>query len=345
MKELIQQITHLAHQATEQLATIADLASLEQFRIHFLGRNGQLAQLTTLLKTLSLQEKQTVGPLLQNTKNDLTSAYEKKLEELNRKKTEELLSVQQHFDVTAYKIRDTQGTLHPLTHIYNRICSIFISMGYTILDGPELETEFYNFEALNIPAGHPARDMWDTLWVDVPGLLLRTHTSPVQIHALQQHHLPVAVVAPGRVFRHEATDATHDFMFNQVEGMVVGKSISMADLLGTMQAFFQALFAKNDVKIKVRPSYFPFVEPGIEVDVSCPFCTAGCSICKHSSWIELGGAGMIHPHVLQSCAIDPTLYSGFTFGCGIDRFAMLAYSIPDIRLFTSNKIDFLKQFS
>lgn len=345
MKPLDHQIQELLYEALSQLAPLTSLEQLEQFRITYLARQGKVAACMEQLSSLSLEEKKKWGPVCNNAKKEIHTAYQEKLQLLQQQKTQALLEQDQHFDVTAYSVPSLKGTLHPTSHFWAKVCSLFISMGYKILEGPEVETEFYNFEALNIPANHPARDMWDTLWLDIPGLLLRTHTSPVQIHALQDHTLPFAAVAPGRVFRHEATDATHDFMFNQLEGIVVDKNISMAHLLGTLQAFFRGLFLQETLEIRVRPGYFPFVEPGIEVDCSCPFCTDGCSVCKYSRWIELGGAGLIHPHVLQACTIDPHIYSGFAFGLGLDRCAMLMYGIPDIRLFTGNKIDFLKQFS
>ena len=218
-------------------------------------------------------------------------------------------------------------------------------MGYDIADGPEVETDFYNFQALNIPADHPARDMHDTFWLTTPSLLLRTHTSPVQIRAMEHKPLPLAIFAPGRTFRNEATDASHLFMFTQGEGLVIDKNISIANLLATARAFLQAFFEKEDLHIRARPGYFPFVEPGIEIDASCPFCSGkGCSPCKKTGWIELLGAGLVHPNVLKAGGIDPQEYSGFAFGFGIERLAMIKYGINDVRLFHSSKLPFLRQF-
>ena len=334
----------LQHEFSLALAEVKNLEELEQFRVTFLSRNGRIAALMPELKNLSLEEKQQVGPVLNNFKQFAHEAFEAKKKALNNALLQEQLGKDQHFDVTAYLPQARIGTLHPITHIYKQILDIFISMGYEVLEGPEVETEYYNFEALNIPKDHPARDMWDTFWLDIPGLLLRTHTSSVQIRGMEKKELPLAVIAPGRVYRHEATDATHDFMFNQVEGLVISENISLSHLLATLKTFFRVLFKRDDLELRVRPSYFPFVEPGIEIDISCPFCTSGCSICKKTRLIEMGGAGLVHPNVLECCKIDSKKYSGFAFGLGVDRIAMLMYRINDIRLFSNGKIEFLKQF-
>jgi len=212
------------------------------------------------------------------------------------------------------------------------------------VDGPEVETSHYNFEALNIPADHPARDMQDTFWLTLPGRLLRTQTSNVEIRTMEQQKPPFAIVSPGRVYRNEATDASHDFMFTQLECLVVDKHVSLSNLLGTVQLFLQRVFGREDLKIRARPGYFPFVEPGVEIDASCLFCTHGCSICKKTTWIELLGSGLTHPNVLRACNLDPEEYTGFAFGMGIERLAMLKYGITDIRLFHSGSLAFLKQF-
>jgi phenylalanyl-tRNA synthetase alpha chain len=217
-------------------------------------------------------------------------------------------------------------------------------MGWHIADGPEVETDYYNFTALNIPDEHPAREMHDTFWLDVPGMLMRTHTSTVQIHTMKKKELPLAVFAPGRCYRNEATDASHDFMFTQGEGLVIDKNISIANLLAIAQTFLQEFFEKKDLKIRARPGYFPFVEPAIEIDASCPFCKNGCSVCKKTTWIELLGSGLVHPNVLRHGNINPDLYRGCAFGFGMERLAMVKYGINDIRLFHSSKLQFLDQF-
>jgi phenylalanyl-tRNA synthetase alpha chain len=328
----------------ESLAQCKSLESLEQIRITFLGRQGRIAQITETFKESSPEEKRRLGPLLNTLKTKAHELFETKKEHLNTQLSKAAQSKAHYFDVTAYRYSPLQGSLHIYTHLTHHITSIFTSMGYAIVDGPEVETEYYNFEALNIPADHPAREMQDTFWLYQPAMLLRTHTSAVQARMMETMSLPLAICAPGRVYRNEQTDASHDFMFTQVEGMFIDKKVSMAHLLATAQVFLQALFEKPELNIRVRPGYFPFVEPGVEIDASCPFCTSGCSICKKTRWIELLGAGLVHPNVLQAGGIDPNKYSGFAFGMGIERVAMIKYGITDIRLFHSTKIAFLDQF-
>lgn len=338
-----------AIQALEQeletaLKQCKSLENLEQIRIEFLGRQGRLAQLTDQFKEYSADEKRIFGPLLNTLKTNAHNAYAAKKEQLEQTASQKAHDKTQYFDVTAYRHSPLHGSLHVYTQMTNTIQNIFTSMGYVIVDGPEVETEYYNFEALNIPADHPAREIQDTFWLYQPAMLLRTHTSAVQARMMETMSLPLAICAPGRVYRNEQTDASHDFMFTQVEGMFIDKSVSMAQLLATARIFLQALFEKPDLNIRVRPGYFPFVEPGVEIDASCPFCKSGCSICKKTRWIELLGAGLVHPNVLRAGGIDPEHYSGFAFGMGIERVAMIKYGISDIRLFHSTKIAFLDQF-
>lgn len=239
-----------------------------------------------------------------------------------------------------------KGHFHPIAKITEEIISIFHSMGFSVATGPEVETEYYNFDALNIPANHPARDMWDTFWLKPENArkLLRTHTSPVQIRYMEKHKPPIRIIAPGKVFRHEATDATHEAQFYQLEGLVVDTDINLSHLKGTLAKFFGDFFgSKTDVRF--RPSFFPFVEPGIEVDMSCFKCGGkGCSTCKGTGWIEIMGAGMVHPKVLQACNIDPEKFKGFAFGCGIDRLVMAKYEIPDVRMLYSGDLRLVNQF-
>ncbi len=343
MPDLKTSLIDIATDFWSELEKVMTQEELEALRLKYLSRNGIFANLMTNLKVLSLEEKKELGPELNRFKQQATDAYDKKQTELTHRAQQADLKKKEQFDVTASK-RIPKGTLHPLTQIIEHIENIFISMGFIIADGPEVETPFYNFEALNIPTDHPAREMHDTFWLNLPGLLLRTHTSSIQIHTMQTLKPPFAICAPGRAYRHEATDATHDFVFNQCEGLVVDKNISIADLLGTVKVFMQALFNKQTLDIRVRPSYFPFVEPGLEIDITCPFCTQGCSVCKKRGWIELGGAGLVHPNVLRACGIDPQEWSGFAFGLGVERLTMLIYQIHDIRLFKSAKLDFLNQF-
>ncbi len=241
---------------------------------------------------------------------------------------------------------DKKGHLHPLTLTMFQINQIFSDLGFTIAEGPEIETEFYNFDSLNIPEHHPARDMWDTFWLEPLNArkLLRTHTSPVQVRFMEQHKPPLRIIAPGKVFRHEATDATHEAQFYQLEGLVVGENISLAHLKGTLEEFFLKFFGKK-TELRLRPSYFPFVEPGVEIDASCFKCSgAGCSTCKGTGFIEIMGAGVVHPRVLESSGIDSRKYSGFAFGCGIDRLVMLKYGVDDVRLLYSGDLRLTNQF-
>ncbi len=320
---------------------------LENLRVAYLGRSGHVNEFIAKLKGLPLEEKRSFGPQVQELQQIITAELAHKYEEVAKIAEERALAVHKHFDVTAtnpFPVEDIGGTLHPYTHLIERIENIFTSMGFSYAQGPEVETEWYNFEALNIPADHPARDMQDTFWLTTPGLLLRTHTSSVQIHTMKAQQPPLAVFTPGRVFRHEATDATHDFMFMQCEGLIIDKNISLTHLCSLLKIFMRKLFDKDDLSIRLRPSYFPFVEPGLEVDISCIFCKNGCTICKKTQWIEMGGSGLVHPETLYACGIDSTLYSGCAWGVGIERLAMLLYGINDIRLFHSGKIEFLKQF-
>jgi phenylalanyl-tRNA synthetase alpha chain len=344
MEHLQSRISQLKAAFEQALSRAATEQSLEEVRLEFLSRKGSIASLMTEFKELPAEEKRIVGPLLNELKQYCEQTHKQRVDHLLIIEAERKVLKEQHFDVTASKSSRPLGRLHVYTKIIQELEDIFLSMGFTIADGPEVETDFYNFQALNIPEDHPARDMHDTFWISMPHILLRTHTSTIQIHAMQEHGAPLAVFAPGRCYRHEAVDASHDFVFTQAECIVVGKHISLANLLATAQTYVRRIFNKEDLAIRVRPGYFPFVEPGLEIDASCPFCTTGCSICKKTRWIELLGAGLIHPAVLRHCGIDPTVYTGFAFGGGIERLAMLRYGIDDIRLFHSTNIDFFDQF-
>lgn len=341
LESRINRVRSAFDQALQQTTTPS---SLEDLRLIFLARKGHLAALMEELKALPIDQKKVLGPQLNALKLHMEDAFQEKQSSITQQ--EELAKTERarFFDVTAYKPERNTGRLHIYTHIIQELEDIFLSMGFAIVDGPEIETDFYNFQALNIPDDHPARDMHDTFWIHSPHVLLRTHTSTVQIRAMQDQGAPLAVFATGRTYRHEATDATHDFVFTQAEGLMVGSSISMANLLATARIFLQKIFDKQDLAIRVRPGYFPFVEPGVEIDFSCPFCTTGCSRCKKTGWIELLGAGLVHPAVLRHAGIDPERYTGFAFGMGIERLAMLKYGIDDIRLFHSAHLEFLEQF-
>lgn len=344
MADIIQTVARLKEELSQALAAANSHQAVEDIRIAFMGRNGHMAHLMNTLKNLSVEEKRIHGPALNECKQFIEQALAEKERALQAQSLAQETARTQHFDVTANLYQPLRGSLHVYTHVIEQLQDIFISMGYAIADGPEVETEHYNFEALNVPAHHPARDMQDTFWLDIPGFLMRTQTSNMQIHAMEEQSLPLALFAPGRVYRSEATDASHDFMFTQAECLFIDKHVSMAHLLATAQTFLQTFFDKKDLQIRVRPGYFPFVEPGVEIDASCPFCKNGCSICKKTTWIELLGAGLVHPNVLKYCGIDSTVYTGFAFGTGIERLAMIKYGIHDIRLFHSENVRFLTQF-
>ena len=327
-----------------KLVSAQNLTELEQVRVAFLGRNGLIVEFLKSIKDFSSEHKKEWGSKFNLLKIQTEQSYQDRLVNLQQAALKSHEDLQKSFDVTAYLPNQQFGSLHPCTIIMQKVENVFISMGYQIADGPELETDFYNFEALNIAPNHPARDMQDTFWVNLPGQLMRTQTSNVQIHTMQNQQPPIAILAPGRVYRSEATDASHDFVFRQFEGLLVGKDISMANLLATMQACLKAIFGKDQLAIRVRPGYFPFVEPGVEIDMQCPFCDQGCSVCKRTRWIELCGAGLVHPNVLKATGIDSNVYSGFAFGFGLTRLVMLSYGIKDIRLLHSGKINFLSQF-
>jgi len=328
----------------QALANAQDAQTLEEVRLKFLSRQGEIAGLMAALKDLSPEDKRDVGPLLNKLKQQAEEAFTQKKDALEIMRIQAEDAQRTAFDVTAYTPKRLTGHLHPYTQVIEQLENVFISMGYQITDGPELEDDYHNFQALNIPDTHPARDMQDTFWLTLPGKLMRTHVSSVQIRTMEQQQPPLAILATGRCFRNEATDASHDFVFMQAEGLLIDKNISMGNLLATLEAFFQAIFERKDLKIRTRPGYFPFVEPGVEVDMECPFCQHGCSVCKKTRWVEMGGAGLVHPNVLHYVGIDANQYTGFAFGMGLTRFVMLKYGINDIRLLNSGKLDFLRQF-
>lgn len=344
MNDLSHRITQLRAQFDTQLAAAYTAQDIDAVRVAFIGRSGFINDIMAALKELDTEGKRTFGPRINELKEYFQSGITTALTRLEQQEHAARAQKLAGFDVTAYVPHQAHGSLHPYTYITRRLEDIFVSMGFELAQGPELEQEWYNFEALNIPANHPARDMQDTLWLELPGRLMRTHTSSVQARFMQGRKPPFAIFAPGRCYRHEATDASHDYVFMQAEGLLVGKDISMSHLLGTLQVFLGTLFGKKDAKLRVRPSYFPFVEPGVEIDIQCPFCVSGCSTCKKSGWIEIVGAGLVHPAVLECFDIDTKEYSGFAFGFGLTRLTMLMYGIPDIRLLHSTSVDMLKQF-
>ncbi len=344
MAQLKEKIDTIKKAFQEALSKVQTLAELDQLRTTYVGKKGLIPALMKELKDLSVDDKKVFGPLINTLKAETQTILDDAKQTIINKQAESKIKKQEHFDITAYKTNVEQGHQHPYSQITEEIEDIFLSMGYEILDGPELETDFHNFTALNIPEDHPARDMYDTFWTDRLNMLLRTHTSPVQIRAMKEKKLPIAAVVPGRVFRHEATDASHDFMFLQCEGFYIDKNVNLSHLFATAQTFLKTLFKKEKLDIRIRPGFFPFVEPGIEIDMRCPFCQDGCSVCKKTTWMEIFPGGLIHPNVLTACGIDPNEYSGFAFGFGLSRLAMLKYGIRDIRHFYSGKLKFLEQF-
>ena len=343
MNQLLKQLQDLEQEFLRELAHSKSEQALEALRIKYLSRQGLVPTLTQQVKDLSLEEKKLYGLQIKLIKERITQVFEEQLEIVKKAAQEQAAHQQAYFDVTAAVFKP-QGSLHPYSTVIEQVEDIFITMGFDISDGPEVETAQHNFEDLNIPENHPARDMQDTFWLTLPNLLMRTHTSSVGVHAMKKRKLPLALVASGRCYRNEATDASHDFMFMQVEGLYIDRHVSLAQLFATIKQFLQALF-ETRITLRMRPSYFPFVEPGIEIDMSCPFCDRiGCSVCKKTCWIEICGAGLTHPHVLRACGINPDQYSGFAFGFGLTRLAMLKYGISDIRLLHSTRLDFLDQF-
>ena len=344
MKTLSHKIDTVKEEFDVALKTITNENSLEAIHITFLGRKGIIANLMEELKLLPLEEKKTVGPALNKLKTEAQEHLDTLAAVLKKEEAAQKQLSQKNFDVSAYKHEKLKGTSHIYTQIIADLEDVFISMGYDIADGPEVENEYYNFESLNIPANHPARDAEDSFFLEKQGLLLRTQCSNIQARVMEKSQPPIAIFSPGRVYRQEATDQTHDFLFTQAEILLVDKNISVSNLLATAHTFLRKIFDNEALEIRVRPGFFPFVEPGLEIDASCPFCKTGCSVCKYTRWIELLGTGMVHPNVLRAGNIDPTIYSGFAFGMGIERIAMIKYGIHDIRLFHSSKIKFLDQF-
>ena len=333
----------------EELARgVSGRAEFERLKGAYLGREkGLVPQLLSTLKTLPASERAAFGASANAAKNEVEAALAELAGEIQRREAasrDRAAAV----DVTLPGRRGHAGGLHPLTVVRRRIEEIFLRMGYSIADGPEVESDFHNFEALNFPPEHPARDTQDTLLLDRPArspLLLRTHTSPVQIREMRKHGAPLRILCPGRVYRKDEVDATHSPVFHQVEGLLVDRGISMADLKGTVSTFLEELFGKG-THARFIPTFFPFVEPGVDVAMSCIFCKGtGCPKCKGSGWIEIMGAGMVHPRVLQGVAIDPEEYTGFAFGLGIDRVALLHYGFPDLRLLFEGDERFLRQFA
>ncbi len=346
-----QNIEDLAGAALAELSALHSMEALEQWRISYLGRRGSLTTVLRGLSSLDIDERRRIGGLANQAKESLENGLEARTREIN---DAALIRAAQEdrLDVTLPGRRPSGGRLHPTTQIVREICAAFVGMGFSIVEGPEVEWDHYNFEMLNIPKGHPSRDMWNTLWVDYTNeageqpMLLRTHTSPMQARVMEAQRPPVRVIVPGKCYRYEATDATHEWHFYQVEGLAVDEGITFANLKGTLYEFARRLFGEER-QIRFRCDYFPFVEPGVDMSIDCFACNGegeGCRICRDSGWIEIMGAGMVHPRVLAGAGYDPDRYTGFAFGLGPERIAMLKYGIDDIRHFYANDLRFLRQF-
>ena len=341
-----QKLKDIVENLQNQLKNIDGVKALEELKISFLGKKGELAQIMKELGALPKEDKPKFGQLINQTREFVENAIKEKLDEASKKGLQEKLK-SEAIDVTMPGKTFALGNKHPMTIVIDEVKNIFLGMGYSIAEGPDIETDYYNFEALNMPEDHPSRDTQDTFYVDGE-YVLRTQTSPVQVRIMEKGKLPIKVIAPGRVYRVDEVDATHSPVFHQLEGLVIDKNITMADLKGTLITFAKELFG-DSVKTRLRPHHFRFTEPSAEMDVSCFVCDSdkpdeSCSICKGEGWIEVLGCGMVHPKVLEMSGIDNKIYSGFAFGMGLDRLAMLRYGITDLRYMYQNDIRFLKQF-
>ncbi len=346
MRERLEKLRSEGRKAIAQ----ADPEGLRAVEIRLLGRKGELTALLKGVGGLDPAERPQIGKLANEVKGALSEAIRKRREELGKAALEKELSASD-FDSTLPGPPRPRGGLHPITRIARELEDLFTSMGFLVADGPEVESEENNFDALNIPADHPARESFDTIWVQTPerpggqgGVCLRTHTSPVQVRALRRFGAPLRVVAPGRCFRNETVDASHDHTFHQMEGLVVDEGVGVPQMLHGMHALLQGIFGRP-LETRLRPGFFPFVEPGFELDARCPFCEGGCPVCKGSCWVELCPSGLVHPNVLEACGVDPERYSGYAFGLGLSRLVMLRYGIDDIRWLLGGDLRFLEQFA
>lgn len=340
-----EKIQELKQEIITKLSSVQNTKELNDIRVEYLGKKGPISELSGMMKTLSVEEKKSFGALLNTFKsevNELIDSKKKALEEaeLNAKLQAEKI------DITLDSTKIPVGGKHPIQMVIDDVCDLFISMGYDVVEGPEVEQDLYNFEKLNLPKGHPARDTQDSFYI-TEEMLLRTQTSPVQARTMEanQEKSPIRMICPGKTYRRDNDDATHSHQFTQIEGLVVDENISMADLKGTLEILAKTMFGEDRV-VRFRPSYFPFTEPSLEVDVSCFKCGGeGCSLCKQTGWIEILGSGMVHPNVLRECGYDPEKYTGFAFGMGPERIAMLKYGINDIRHFYTNDMRFINDFN
>lgn len=339
-----EKLQKLKQDALAGLGTIKDLKVLEDLETKILGRKGALADILRGLSSLSDEDKRSIGKLANDVKLELFAKFSEIRNILGKKEN------QGFFDPTLPGEKIVRGHLHPITIVQNDLEDFFTSLGFLVLDGPELESDYYNFEALNIPKHHPARDMQDTFYIDSKNkegeydMVMRTHTSPIQVRAMQKYGAPLKCVIPGRCFRSEATDVRHEHTFYQFEGLMIGENINLSHMKGVLEAAAKHLYG-SETKVRLRPKFYPFVEPGVNGEVSCFVCGGqGCRLCKNTGWLEVMGAGLVHPNVLKAGGLDPEKYQGFAFGFGLNRLVMLKYGIEDIRLFNSGDLKFLNQF-
>ena len=336
-----QKINELIERATQKIRESVDLNSINELRVQYLGKTGEVTNLLKGMKDVPAEERPEVGKLVNTARDSITDLITKKIDELQQKAMDAKMMKEQ-IDITFDEVDANRGSLHPCTLVIDEVLDIFTGMGFTVANGPEIELDKFNFQLLNIPKDHPSRDMQDTFYAG-DDILLRTQTSAVQARTMINTQPPIKLVCPGKVYRPDY-DATHSPMFQQIEGLVVDKHVTLCDLKGLLELFAQKLFDQN-TKVRFRPSYFPFTEPSVEVDVTCSVCHGkGCRICKGTGWIEILGAGVVNPKVLDSCGIDSTKYSGLAFGLGVERIAMIKYGIPDIRILFENDSRFLKSF-
>lgn len=339
LKEALEKIDELAK---AELSKCEDAKVLEELRVKFLGKKGELTAILKQMGGLSAEERPVIGQLANQVRSDIENAISERQQALKAAMNEKKLKAET-LDVTLPGKKIEMGKTHPLTTVLNEVKDIFMGMGFDIAEGPEVDYDYYVFEALNLPKNHPARDTQDTFYIN-DEILLRTQTSSVQVHVMENQKPPIRIISPGRVYRSDAVDATHSPLFHQIEGLVVDKGITMADLKGTLELLMKKLYGE-DAKIRLRPHHFPFTEPSAEVDVMCFKCHGeGCPLCKGEGYIELLGAGMVHPKVLKGCGIDPEVYSGFAFGLGLERIVMRRYGISDMRMLYENDLRFLDQF-
>ena len=339
----MKQLLELMGQALKDVDLAADLIALDEVRVHYMGKKGILTDQLKQLGQLPPEERREAGQEINKAKQSLSAALDARKAALQEAALNDRLAAES-VDVTLPGREAEKGSLHPITQTIKRIEAIFAQLGFDVVEGPEIEDDFHNFTALNVPEHHPARAMHDTFYFD-DGLLLRTHTSSVQIHTMEDNEPPYRVIAPGRVYRCDS-DITHSPMFHQVEGLMVDKDVTFADLKGVLDAFFKAFFEVDEIPTRFRASYFPFTEPSAETDIQCVLCSGeGCKVCSHTGWLEVMGCGMVHPEVLKHTGVDPDKYSGFAFGFGVERLAMLRYGIDDLRILFDNDTRFLQQFS